>query len=587
MSENVIAWDATQRLTELTFWSDWDAVASMIASLRIHLFEYGTIPSWNFMFCGGRPELSVPYSWAFTWPSVFAYALPPVWAILVLWFALSVVGFLATRSLLKRWSGSPTGASLGAGLYVLSGIFAARFNAGHVTFAFFHLVPLLMWTFERAFEDGLDRRPRVLPLLMCTLVSFAFMTGGLPHPLLYFYPAFVALCVFRVLIARRSGPPGASRAACFPMLAHGLGIWLAAYKLWPVAVWQLEHPRPGVLAESYSLVQVVGDTLSYRTHYLGATAQESWHAYSAWEHNAYVGTMPWLAAALLLTLQARVLWRRFRPVDAGGRVGVQPTSAGAMVWFALFLVAAGVLLSLGNGHPASPAYWLREFPIVDGIRAFSRFQILTVFGLAACVAHAVAYLEGQFRRGPLRGACIAGIGAAILLPVAAQAVLIGSTILAEPKASILDHYELAPATAVPLHVWNARPAVRQAGHQTSLLQAGFWIASCYTNLDLPGEPIPRKTRTVPLTRPAPDRIESLGAARIVLGYDDASADAAAVRLRLMEGFRVGRRLNAPKSGESTLTIEARVPGQRAGALASAAGLLATLGFFGWMRWRSG
>ena len=76
-------------LTSLMFWVDWDAVTSMILSLRIHLFEYGTIPTWNFMFCGGRPELSVPFSWAGTWPSLFAYALPPLYAVFAVWLCLS------------------------------------------------------------------------------------------------------------------------------------------------------------------------------------------------------------------------------------------------------------------------------------------------------------------------------------------------------------------------------------------------------------------------------------------------------------------------------------------------------------------
>ncbi len=59
-------WTAEQSLSELTPFADWDPVAAMIASLRIHLFEFGTIPTWNYMFCGGRPELAQPFSWAYS-----------------------------------------------------------------------------------------------------------------------------------------------------------------------------------------------------------------------------------------------------------------------------------------------------------------------------------------------------------------------------------------------------------------------------------------------------------------------------------------------------------------------------------------
>ena len=82
----------------------------MIASLRVHLFEHQTIPVWNFMFCGGRPELAVPFSWAYTWPSLFGYALAPMHAIIAAWIALSLVGLLAAKSLFEGWSGSRSAA---------------------------------------------------------------------------------------------------------------------------------------------------------------------------------------------------------------------------------------------------------------------------------------------------------------------------------------------------------------------------------------------------------------------------------------------------------------------------------------------
>jgi hypothetical protein len=111
------------------------------------------------MFCGGRPELGIPYSWAWTWPSLFAYALPPLYAIVAVWAVLSALGFAATRELSRRWCGPSAGASIGAALYVLSGCFASRFNAGHITFAFYHLTPLLMLVFDMAFARALDGRP--------------------------------------------------------------------------------------------------------------------------------------------------------------------------------------------------------------------------------------------------------------------------------------------------------------------------------------------------------------------------------------------------------------------------------------------
>ena len=114
-------WTAEEGLSELTLGFDWDSTASMIAMLRVHLYEYGTVPTWNFGFCGGRPELAAPISWAYTWPSLIAYALPPNHAVLALWLLMTAVGFLATRAILLRWTRNGTAAVSGACVYAFSG----------------------------------------------------------------------------------------------------------------------------------------------------------------------------------------------------------------------------------------------------------------------------------------------------------------------------------------------------------------------------------------------------------------------------------------------------------------------------------
>ena len=145
-------WTAEESLSELTLNFDWDSTSSMIAMLRVHLYEYGIVPTWNFGFCGGRPELAAPISWAYTWPSLVAYALPPNQAVIALWLLMTAVGFLATRRVLYRWCRDDTAALLGASVYAFSGYFVARFNVGHAGFAFFHLVPVLLLLFDEAFE---------------------------------------------------------------------------------------------------------------------------------------------------------------------------------------------------------------------------------------------------------------------------------------------------------------------------------------------------------------------------------------------------------------------------------------------------
>lgn len=44
MPADVRLWEAEQALTDLTPYGDWDLVTSLILSLRVHLFEHGTVP---------------------------------------------------------------------------------------------------------------------------------------------------------------------------------------------------------------------------------------------------------------------------------------------------------------------------------------------------------------------------------------------------------------------------------------------------------------------------------------------------------------------------------------------------------------
>lgn len=230
----------------------------MIALLRVHLFEHGTIPSWNFAMCGGHPELAVPFSWAWAWPSLLAYALPPGPAILAAWAGLTALGFLSVRALLRRWTGSRRGAFLGACVYAFSGYFAAHFNVGHANFAFFHLVPAMMLLFEVAFARRLGGRSAAGATAASTLLAFLFFTSGVPHALVHFYPAFLLLIAFRGLAAARAGARRSALRAAAPLLAaQGLAAWLAAYRLWPVIRWQIAFPRESAGPEAYGLGEIL------------------------------------------------------------------------------------------------------------------------------------------------------------------------------------------------------------------------------------------------------------------------------------------------------------------------------------------
>jgi len=583
-------WSAQEPLSQLTLHADWDSVASMVESLRIHAFQWGTVPTWNFMFCGGRPELAVPFSWAWTWPSLFAYLLSPLPALLAVWALMTGVGLFAVGALLLRWTGSPLGAGVGAAVYVFSGYFAAHFNAGHPTFAFYHLVPAAMLCFEWGYAGALAGRRTVGASAAGAVVAFLFFTAGLPHALIHFYPALLLLVAVRLAFAGRQwGWRAALLAARAPLGAQVLGLWWAAYKLWPVMRWQLGSPRGDLVLEAYGPLQVLGNTLRFVPHYFAAETWLPWFVLPAWGYNAFVGPAPWLLAGVAVVTLLR----------SRGTAGAKP-DRGSMA-FALLLVGAGLLLALGNDSPWSPARGFRYLPLLGGVRAFNRYQILLVFGLAILAAHGVAWITGRVAAKRFGRALLGLVVLATVVPVLAQSALLVWNIAAQPRHGLLAAYPVSTRPEPPelmgtYHSWHALSG--GTGHQWSVLERGYWIANCYANLSMPRlRRTPLITSSVPLSNPPPDRVVGLTRDTLTLAYAPGGARRVALNLPVLPTFRFNAPAETMPSGhvafrtrdlpENRLSVTAAYSGPQAGAWTSLTGLLAGLAVAGraWRRRR--
>lgn len=604
MPGDVRVWESDQPLSELMLRADWDSGASMIASLQRHLFDYGTIPTWNFTVCGGRPELAIPASWAWTWPSAFAYLLAPNQALMALWICSSAIGFVATRALLRRWSGSPLGATVGACLYVFSGYFAARFHVGHYPFAFFHLVPLLILVFELGLERGLEGRRRTGDVALAILASFGFMTAALPHALLHFYPVFGLFALFRIGAAVRSHGLGPTlRAAWVLLVAQALGIVLAAYKLWPVIQWQLDHPRRRVVRESHSALDVLANTLHWVPDYVALDVLQPGRSFPVAEYNAFVGPVPW-ALAICALLGSVAVWvaRRQRngASDPAPPLPLQPPDRAAapnfmVVAFAAVLIALGIWLSLGAANPASPAAIFQSFTLLRGARALIRFQILIVFGLAILTALAFPILAAAVGRSrPARSMAVL-LAAACIAPVALQAALLVWNLRAETYEQIIDQYPVDPDDVDPTLMTQRKPGLDRSGHQTSILRAGYWLLSCRSDVTLPpGALRERQGKKIPLSTPAPLRARIESRDRLAIDYPQGLSGEVQLSLRLPpeaqldapyrrdpDSERVSFR--AEDLAHGSLTVTARYPGPERGARISLAGLVLSALFLLWLR----
>lgn len=579
--EPVRAWTADAPLSELTLMSDWGSVSGMIESLRLNLFEYHTIPLWNFTMCMGRPELATPFSWAYTPTSLVAYLLPGNLAILAVWVALTALGIGVTRSLLLRYTGSGSGATVGACLFAFNAFFVVRFMVGHVTFAFLHLVPLLLLCFETSYAKALAGERLLGWSLLSALSAFLFFSAGLPHGVYYFYPALPLLVLLRVAHTSRIRS-GAVRACAVPLGSHVIGLWLALYKLWPAISWQLDFPREiGSALEDHSALTVLWKAIS-----LSPAAFETGIVFGP-PHASWIHLGP-----VAIGLAAVGLW-------AGLRAGRGPSDRRLITTFASLLVIVGFAMSLGNSDPWAPATWLRALPFFSAVRMLVGYQVLVALGLSVLAAQGLASCAA---RREAAGGSRALVGLLALLavgPVVAQAGALVWRVSAVPNSWVRAQYEepLHREPPAPLAIRRYAPGSKKAigvfSHQTTALREGAWIANCVANLSLPGKirRVPPGLR-IPLSEPPPIAVERLTRDRITLLYPPAEQGRIILNLGALRSFEFDAPITewqGPKAvfrrrdlRNERLTMRAVYPGPVLGASLSLAGAVVGAAFFAWL-----
>ena len=567
-----------------TLYRDWDYFASAARALRIYLFEYHTIPTWNFLLCGGRPELVNPQSWVYSWPSLLVYLVDGNAVFMLLWLLMTIIGFGAMFLFLRQLGGGRVGAAAGALLYCANGYFASRFNQGQVTFAFYHLVPSLLLLTLRVYEAVRQGKKAGPSLGLLILVSFLFFSAALPHALFYFYPAvllFIPLLAWR---DRVSSSIEGRRSILWVISAHALGPLLASYRLWPMIQWQLDHPRKGILNENLSLVDLLANTLRYFPDYhemfdFNFPAQ----VWFAWEYNAYVGQGVWLAIALAL-----LLWVSKRAPQGTKR----PERAGLMLMLPLFgLVCclAGLLLALGNANPFSPAALFHYVPLLSGVRVFGRYQILLIFGLSLLVCRSVDILFAALHKGRLlRYGWLTALLLILFVNTLSliQTVALVSTVEYVNDADHVKTYPLSSRQEPPRLVDQEDIMKHGHTHQNHLLRQGYWVGNCYEPMTV-SHPPPHSEPIRPLTEPAPNAIVKLTSDSLQLAYGSEVRGRVAINLAVDSSFEFNVPVAEGADGRlsfaaedldhGVLAMRRPLRGEWYGSLLSALGLMLSLG----------
>lgn len=480
----------------------------MISPARVlqkYLFDHGTVPFWNLYLCGGQFELQNPQSYAFTWPSLFYYLMPPAAAIMVMWALLTAVGTWSTAKLLEMAGARPWIAWTCATAFSFSGYFGAHFNQGHATFCFFHLVPLLCWVMTKEWQQQIStgRSRLVNPWLV--MVVFLLFSAPAIQTLVYALPAAVILA--GVLIWPVSLSPGGFRASgnfAGGLFVSGvLGVLAASYKFMPVLFQSLSRQRQGMFEERYSPTLILKTLLTFVSE-----PGRMWQDYrfpqrifAWWEYAAFIS--PVLLVLALASLYVVVKGR------SRGLIHRRFMITG------LVLMTTGFLLTLGNG------FWLDVIRAlkVDGLfehflhsfRVFPRFQVLFLFGATICCALFMEMFAP--RRAALRAAMIVLIAG----PSLVQAVVMIHGIYGIPDRAMIARLKLeTPFSAVArqesLFLSNRvliMPGIISA--QDLMIRRGVIIDGCYEQFFPVRPQFQRETSDIlrPATTPPLVRLENV------------------------------------------------------------------------------
>jgi hypothetical protein len=339
----------------------------------------------------------------------------------------------------------------------------------------------------------------------------------------------------------------------------------------------------------------LADTLTIVPDYFHPEIIAPHHAFPDSGYNAFIGPVPWLLAGFVAVVSATLVARRRRSPSRfdGPTPGAFATVLGAA------LVVTGFSLALGAKHPASPSAILASLPVLGSARAFVRFEVVLVFGLAILTAQAFPYLARSLGDPRWARALRGSLAAACILPVAFQSALLVWNLPAEPHEEILGHYRIQPEASPQVPPRLLTPLIYRtdrSGHLTAILGAGYWPSTCRSDLTLPRRGLRLRQRTeVPLSTPPPSRARIAGPNHLVLEYPQDLAATVQLGLRVLDTTELDvphqqdpeTRVVSFRSEDlanGRLTITGRYAGPVAGARISSGGLGGSLLLLGWV-WR--
>jgi len=433
---------------------DWDWVFSDAWLSASGLLERGWPPLWSIQLAGGAPLAADPESLSHSPFLILPLALGPIVGTKLLVTLLIAAGLVGCHRLGRRWIGDEVGATVFAFVFVFSGHFAIHFRVGHLPWAVFYLVP---WVLLYADRLLFDRDPGLAASIGLLASLVALFSGPVYHALTFF---LLPVAVLYGLLDGRRAPSNRVRhvlTLTFCAAALIMPRWLA------VISWEQRTPRNVTGYGGMPWVEMANMLVTPIQDY---KAPAPWGGSGVWEYWSYVGIVTGMLAIVSLGIRGR----------SRGLAGACLGAAMILAW---------------RGPWGAPLAWIApHVPFLYSVRAFSRFVVLAVFGIALLAGNAIGALR---RRAPGR---LAWVPLLLLLAIVGDYSLVvrpvWSKVFALHPAEAYRDWGVTVAgqryattrSAPPFQTFNSQREMFNS-RMLPLLMAGAVVRNAYITMALP------------------------------------------------------------------------------------------------------
>jgi hypothetical protein len=365
--------------------------------------RHGELPRWNPQDFAGVPLVGDPQAGVYN-PAYWLLLLRPrlhSMGLMIVAYTLSgALGFMLYARTLAL---SPVAASAGAVAFTLGGkLLLLLVLPGHTVMAPFFLVPLVLWSMQRAVDDPRRRRVAVVAMLV------AFLAVSL-HPQLLVYTACILLSV-GVAMLRRAPRPWPALAA----LAGAGALALALAAIHVVPFFELAGEFSRFHGQFFDVTR--WDAVHVRTH--ARWAQLIRGTAASWEAHYYFG-----GVTVWLTVVGILAWPRH-------------DKRRATVWLHGLLGLVVLLYGLGPDGGLEPV--LARLPGLAHTRIPARAHVVLALPVAVLLALGTdAIVRAPPRRFRFAAVFGGGLAVLLLLIAASDATHFGVLALAVAGASAL------------------------------------------------------------------------------------------------------------------------------------------------------